>query len=310
MNNSRKIVFFGSPIQSAIILQSLIDKGHEIVGVITQKDKRRSRGNTLFPTPVKSLAIELGLDVYEPETKQDIENIVKELVDTKGAQVGIVVAFGKILTPQVLNAFRFGCINVHYSLLPRWRGAAPVERAILEGDTKTGISIMSMDEGLDTGPVYKMQEILLEQNTTSKDLYENMADIAKESLNEVLDDLENIKAIKQIGDGSYAKKLENSDFVINAQTPLKHVSEIVRAGTLIKGAFVDSSIGKFRILEVGDLNIEASDVQGLVITRAGKLQSCEGALEILKVQSENKPAMAFNVWVNGIDKSKFDIEVF
>lgn len=309
MSKSRKIVFFGSPIPSCEILQSIFDAGHEIVGVITGKDKRRSRGNTLYPTPVKTLAIDLKLDVYEPGTKTEIEQIAKELVSSKGAEVGIVVAYGKILTTEVLNAFQFGCINVHYSLLPRWRGAAPVERAILEGDAKTGISIMKMDEGLDTGDVYKMEEIEIKSNTTSKDLYDEMAVIAGPALNQVLETLENIDAESQIGEETYAKKLDASDFAITSSSTLKQVSEKVRAGSLIKGAFVDSSIGKFRILEIGNIIKEAHSLEGLELTRNGELRSKDGSLEIIKIQSENKTAMSFTDWANGIDKANFSIKI-
>lgn len=309
MNNSRKIVFFGSPIQSSIILNSLVENGHEIVGVITQQDKRRSRGNTLYPTAVKSVALDLGIEVFEPVKKSDIENVVKELVETKGAQVGVVVAYGKILTPEVLNAFKYGCFNVHYSLLPRWRGAAPVERAILEGDTKTGISIMSMDEGLDTGPVYKMEEIQITSTTTSLDLYEQMAQQAKIAINDVLNDIGNIESSEQVGDATYAKKLDKNDFEIVPSDNLDTVSRKVRAGTLIKGALVNTSVGKLRIHEVAQVSQGSHDNDNLLINKQGEILSKDGSLQILTIQSENKPAMDFSSWVNGIDKTKFDIEV-
>lgn len=309
MSNSRKIVFFGSPTPSCEILQSLFDAGHEIVGVITGADKRRSRGNTLFPTPVKKLALELNIDVYEVVNKSEIEETVRQLIDVKGAQVGIVVAFGKILSAKVLNAFEFGCINVHYSLLPRWRGAAPVERAILEGDEKTGISIMKMDEGLDTGDIFASEEIKINSSTTSRDLYEMMAKLASETLNSVLANLENMQAAKQSGEEIYAKKLDSADFIIDSGSTLEEVSRKVRGGSLIKGAFVDSSVGKFRILEIGEISKEDHEIYGLELTRDGQLRSSTGSLEILKIQSENKPAMKYSDWANGIDKTSFSIKI-
>ena len=309
MSNSRKVVFFGSPIPSCRILQSVFDAGHEIVGVITGQDKRRSRGNTLYPTPVKKLAVDLNLEVFEPANKSEIEQVVNDLVLNKGAQVGIVVAYGKILTNTVLESFEFGCINVHYSLLPRWRGAAPVERAILEGDTKTGISIMKMDEGLDTGPVFRMDELAISDSTSSADLYDEMAKLAGPALNEVLENIENAKALPQDGDETYAKKLTSLDFVVDESSSLKEVSQKVRAGSLIKGAFVDSSIGRFRILEVGALKNETHPVQGLELMRDGNLVSADASLEILRIQSENKPALDFADWANGIDKSSFSIKI-
>lgn len=309
MSKSRKVVFFGSPIPSCRILQSLCDAGHEVVGVITGQDKRRSRGNALYPTPVKKLAVELNLEVFEPVNKAEIEQIVDDLVKNKGAQVGIVVAYGKILTNTVLNSFEFGCINVHYSLLPRWRGAAPVERAILEGDSKTGISIMKMDEGLDTGPVFKTEEIAITESTRSADLYEEMAKLAGPALNNVLDNFETAEALPQVGEETYAKKLDSLDFVVDSSSSLKELSRKVRAGSLIKGAFVDSSIGRFRILEVGTLTKDSYSVEGIELMREGNLVSVDGSLEILKIQSENKPALNFADWANGIDKSSFSIKI-
>ena len=309
MFQSRKIVFFGSPNPSVEILKSLNESGHEIVGAITGKDKRRSRGNTLYPTPVKHYCVDNGIEVFEPGNKAEVEEIAKKLVSERNAEVGIVVAYGKILTVDALNAFKYGCINVHYSLLPRWRGAAPVERAILELDEVTGISIMKMDEGLDTGPVYTRDEIKITSRTTSKDLYSEMASVAKYSLNAVLDAIENIDPIEQSGEKSYAEKLDTPDFEINAESTVEEVSAKVRAGSLIKGAFVNSSIGKFRILEVGDISKTSHSVDGLILNRQGELLSKNGTLQIIKVQSENKPALEFSQWVNGIEKSKFDIEI-
>ena len=309
MFKSRKIVFFGSPHPSVEILNSLVENGHEVIGVITGKDKRRSRGNTLYPTPVKKAAQELGIDVFEPNNKIEIEEVVKKLILIKKAEVGIVVAYGKILSVDVLNSFKYGCINIHYSLLPKWRGAAPVERAILEHDEKTGISIMSMDEGLDTGSIYSISEIEINSSTTSEDLYIQMAQKAKLLLNDVLIDIDKIDPYEQKGESTYANKLSKIDFEINASSTLEEISVKVRAGSLLKGAYVNSSIGKFRILQVGSIENNKSDVNELILTRNGMLINGDGSLEILKVQSENKPAMNITDWVNGIDKSSFDIKI-
>ena len=309
MNSSRKIVFFGTPEQSGLILSSLIENGHEIVGVITAKDKRRSRGKTLYPTPVKRIALELGLNVYESELKSEIEEIVDKLVVEKKAEVGVVVAFGQILTKKVLDLFKFGCINVHYSLLPRWRGAAPVERAILSGDEKSGISIMKMDIGLDTGDVYINRDIAIGDSTTSNDLFEKMGTVSKMLLNDVLIELENIAPIPQEGESTYAKKLSKQDFEVNAKDSIAEVSRKVRAGAMLKGAYVNSSVGSFRIIEIGIFEEVLNDVVGLRIDRSGNLYSKDGVLPILKIQSENKAAMDFRQWANGVDKSKFDIEI-
>ncbi len=145
-----RLVFLGTPADAVIPLRTLVRAGHEVALVVTQPDRRRSRGRGADPTPVKVAASELGLPVLTPSRARD----VIEDVRSSGAQLGVVVAFGQLLPPAFLDAVPHGFVNVHFSLLPRWRGAAPVERAILAGDREAGVSLMRIEEGLDTGGVY------------------------------------------------------------------------------------------------------------------------------------------------------------
>lgn len=306
MSISRKIVFFGTPNPSCEILQSLFDNGHEILGVITGQDKRRGRGSKLYPTPVKELALKLGLDVFEPANKSEVETVVEDLV-SKGAEVGVIVAYGKILTRKVLDNFDYGCINVHYSLLPRWRGAAPVERSILAGDDQTGICIMKMAEELDAGPIFKSVSIPIDDITTSKNLFDQMAIEAKLALQDVLINIDNTNPVAQDGEVTYAHKLEKIDFEVHAQDTIQVMSQKVRAASLLKGAFFNSNIGAFRVLEVGSIESEKSSAAQL--DRQGNLTTPTGSLKVKIIQSENKPAMEFSSWANGINKDRFPIKI-
>ena len=145
-----RVVFLGTPADAVPTLRALHESEHEVALVVTQPDRKRGRGGALVPSPVKAAATELGLPVVTPERSREI---VDQVRDT-GAELGVVVAFGQLLPTALLDALPHGFVNVHFSLLPRWRGAAPVERAILAGDAETGVCVMELEAGLDTGPVY------------------------------------------------------------------------------------------------------------------------------------------------------------
>src|ERR687891_586781 len=161
-----RLVFLGSPADALPSLQALHDSGHDIALVVTQPDRRRGRGGGTEPNPVKALATELGLPVVTPnrciEALDDIAG--------SGATLGVVVAFGQLIPPAVLDALPQGYVNVHFSLLPRWRGAAPVERAMMAGDTETGVCLMRLEAGLDTGPVYAEERLTIGAEETAADL--------------------------------------------------------------------------------------------------------------------------------------------
>lgn len=300
-----KIVFFGSPEPARIILAALLESPHEVVAVVTQPDKRRGRGTTKLPTPVKELAQQYSIEVFEPDSKIEVERVVRSV----DADVGIVVAYGRILSASVLTSFRFGCINVHYSLLPRWRGAAPVERAILEGDTHSGISIMSMDEGLDTGPIYDAKEVDITDTTTSADLFNSLNAIAPEMLLNVIGNLDRIKPSLQAGEANYANKLSPNDFYFDTITSMDQIDRKVRAAAQLKGAWTTIEGEVFRLhrasikprleaaLDVGDLD------------RQGLLKCIDGVLKCELVQVPGKPVMDFSSWANGVPVEKFPLRI-
>lgn len=301
-----KVVFFGTPQTACPVLSALVESEHEIVGVITQPDKRRGRGKALLPTPVKLLAQDNSLEVHTPETKEELDAVVSKM----NADVGVVVAYGKIVSKNVLNAFKYGCINVHYSLLPRWRGAAPVERAILSGDEVTGVTIMKMDEGLDTGPIYIQRHIDIVEDTTSQSLFETMNLMGSELLLLVLDSLESAELQDQKGVETYAKKLEKEDFYFSAASSVSDVDRKVRAGSFVKGAYTHVGDEVFRIISTVSVEKKEIDINNVgSISRDGVLTCNDGEIVIDTVQVPGKATMTFKAYANGVDQNKFPLQI-
>ncbi len=186
-----RLVFLGSPADALPSLQALHDGGHDIALVVTQPDRRRGRGGGTEPSPVKRLATELGLPVVTPgrciEVLDDIAG--------SGATLGVVVAFGQLIPPAVLDALPQGYVNVHFSLLPRWRGAAPVERAVMAGDAETGVCLMRLEAGLDTGPVYAVERVAIDPEETAGELRARLVTIGTDLLVSRLEDIPKIDPV-------------------------------------------------------------------------------------------------------------------
>jgi methionyl-tRNA formyltransferase len=209
---SLRIVFAGTPPFSAHILQSLINTHHKLVGVYTQPDRKKGRGQQLTPSPVKILATELGIPIYQAARLKD--PIEHEILKNLKPDVLVVVAYGLILPPAVLAIPIYGCINIHASNLPRWRGAAPIQRSILAGDTETGICIMQMDAGLDTGDVLNRITTPIYATDTSQTLHDRLADIGAAALIQTLEQLEQglLKPEKQDNNlATYANKITKEE---------------------------------------------------------------------------------------------------
>lgn len=189
------LVFAGTPEFALPTLEALYENGHNISLVITQKDRPRGRGKKLKPTPVKKKALELGLEVYQPDSINSQESI--EILKNIAPDCIVVIAFGQILKKEVLNLPKYNCINIHASLLPKYRGAAPINWAIINGETETGITIMKMDEGLDTGPILNMKSIPIEDTDDSISIHDKLSVLGGEMILETLRDLEK-NTIKEI----------------------------------------------------------------------------------------------------------------
>ena len=213
----RRLAFFGTPAVAAVTLRALVDAGFDVALVVTRADKRRSRGGGAEPSPVKETAIDLGLPVT---TK--VDDVIDAAVD-----LGVVVAFGQLVKPHVLDAVPM--VNVHFSLLPRWRGAAPVERAILAGDTETGVCLMQLEEGLDTGPVFACEQIAVDDRVTADELRAQLGEIGSRLL---VDELTRGLGTPtpQEGDPTYAAKIDSAELEIDWTRPAVEIARLVRVG--------------------------------------------------------------------------------
>ena len=207
----RRLAFLGTPAVAAGTLRALVDAGFDVAVVVTRADKRRSRGGSAEPSPVKATAIDLGLPVT---TKVD------DVIDA-GVDLGVVVAFGQLVKPHVLDAVPM--VNVHFSLLPRWRGAAPVERAILAGDTETGVCLMQLEEGLDTGPVFACERLAVDDRVTADELRTQLGEIGSRLL---VDQLTRGLGTPtpQDGEPTYAAKIDSADLEIDWTRPAVEIA--------------------------------------------------------------------------------------
>lgn len=225
-----RLVFAGTPRFAAIALQRLVETGHGIPLVLTQPDRPAGRGLKLVASEVKTLALQHGLAVAQPSTLRD--SAAETLLRTAGADLMVVAAYGLLLPPAVLSIFPRGCLNIHASLLPRWRGAAPIHRALLAGDAETGVCIMRMEEGLDTGPVYRRASVPIRPDDTTGTLHDRLASLGADLLLETLADLRqgDPQPVPQPADGiTYARKIRREDAVVDFAAGADVVQRQIRA---------------------------------------------------------------------------------
>ena len=230
MSESLKIIFAGTPDFAARHLDALLSSGHQIVGVFTQPDRPAGRGNKLTASPVKQLAEQHAIPVFQPKSLRPSEN--QQLVAQLDADVMVVVAYGLILPEAVLNMPRLGCINVHGSLLPRWRGAAPIQRALWAGDADTGVTIMQMDVGLDTGNMLHKLSCPIEASDTSATLYDKLASLGPAGMLTTLEQLADNSAIPEVQDESlvsYAEKLSKEEARLDWTLSAAQLERCIRA---------------------------------------------------------------------------------
>ncbi|MGO9582781.1 MAG: methionyl-tRNA formyltransferase [Acidimicrobiales bacterium] len=311
-----RLAFLGSPEVAVVSLRALHDAGHDVALVVTAPDRRRGRGSALVPTPVKRCALELGI----PES-----SLVADVVEAK-VEIGVVVAFGTLIRPEVLQ--RVPMVNLHFSLLPRWRGAAPVERAILAGDDRTGVCLMALEETLDTGPVYARVEVPILPGQTASELRVTLASIGADLLVQRLaGGVATLGTpVPQVGEAVYARKIERSELELEWARPAVELDRVVRVGrawTTFRGKrFI---VERVRVVDDEPLG-EGPQAGGDPATRAaaggepatravaggrkprrpapGTLLGDEvvcgvGRLELLYVRPEGRSVQAFDEWQRG-----------
>ena len=309
-DKSLKIIFAGTPEFSVAPLKALIDSDHEVVAVYTQPDRPAGRGRKLNPSPVKTCAIEHDIAVFQPEKLKSTED-QQPLIDLK-ADLMVVVAYGIILPEVILNAPRLGCINSHASFLPRWRGAAPIQRAILAGDTESGITIMQMDVGLDTGDMLLKIKCDIEAGDTGSSLHDRLAIMGAEALMQALPGLVNgtLKGEKQDENlTNYANKLQKSEALIDWNKSAKELQRQVNAFNAWPVAQTPIEVkGKTQMLRIW--RAQAIDGSG---EQAGKVINCnkqgidvvtgDGLLRLSEIQMPGKKPMDVKAFVNANDIS-------
>ncbi|MGD9786468.1 MAG: methionyl-tRNA formyltransferase [Sulfuricellaceae bacterium] len=223
-----KLIFAGTPEFAAVALAALIEAGHDIALVLTQPDRPAGRGMKLMPSPVKQLALQHGLLVSQPLTLKDAATQAE--LAAVGAEAMIVAAYGLILPQAVLDAFPRGCLNIHASLLPRWRGAAPIQRAILAGDETTGITIMQMDQGLDTGAMLLAQAVDISAEDTAQTLHDKLASLGGRLIVRALGEIDRLRPVAQNdAAANYAPKLVKQEAVIDWRKSAAEIGRAVRA---------------------------------------------------------------------------------
>lgn len=301
-----RLVFAGTPDFAASSLQALIDAGHELAAVYTQPDRPAGRGRKAQSSPVKTLALAHGIPVEQPENLKEPDAQAR-LAGYK-ADAMIVAAYGLLLPPRVLALPRLGCLNVHASLLPRWRGAAPIQRAIAAGDTETGITIMQMDEGLDTGAMLLTRAVPINDKDTGGSLHDRLAQVGGEALVDALLGLQQDELVPQAQDDTqavYAHKLNKAEAAIDWTRSALALERQIRAFNPWPVAYTDDGDNRIRVLEaaVVDLPSGAADAPpGCVVSRDrnGIVVRCgEGALSLIKLQLPGGRAQSVTDIVNG-----------
>lgn len=278
-----RLIFAGTPEFAAIALRAIIAAGHQVALVLTQPDRASGRGLALRASPVKQLAEATGLDVFQPTTLRDAA--AEERIRAADAAVMVVAAYGLILPAAVLAVPRFGCINIHASLLPRWRGAAPIQRAILAGDSETGICIMQMDAGLDSGPLLLSAAQPIRGDDTAASLHDRLADQGAELIVEVLGRLPlGAQAQKEAGI-TYAAKVTKAEAALNWRLSAAQLERQVRAFNPFPGATCKVEGSVLKVWSAEAVGGEGSPGTILEAERSGIVVACgEGALRIAELQ--------------------------
>ena len=315
-----KIVFMGTPDFAKESLEAVYNAGYEILTVVTNPDRPQGRGMKLRPSPVKEFALEKGLNVMQPEKVRKNEEFINEIKNLN-PDVICVVAYGKILPKEILEIPRLGCINVHGSLLPKYRGAAPIQWAVLNGDKETGITTMYMDEGMDTGDMILKEKVEIGENETTGELWDRLSKVGGELL---------VRTLKEIGDGTAPRIKQGEDFTLAPMLDKKmakidwenktarEIKNLVRGLNPIMGAytFLNGKKIKFWKVDVTDSNeiMFGNDSplrNGTVLVSDQRdglfIKAKEGVIKVLEIQGENAKKMSISDFLRGNKIEEFDV---
>lgn len=298
-----RIIFAGTPDFAARHLQALLNSEHQVVAVYSQPDRPAGRGQQLQASPVKQLALQHDIPVYQPKSLKKAK--AQAELAALNADLMVVVAYGLILPAVVLNTPTLGCINVHGSLLPRWRGAAPIQRALWAGDAQTGVTIMQMDEGLDTGAMLSTATLAIEATDTSASLYEKLAEIGPKALLDALKDLPALqqKAVTQDdSQANYAEKLSKEEAQLDFTKPAVALEREIRAFNPWPVSYLQLGNQQLKIWQARVEPLTQTATPGTVLKVDKKgivIATGEGALVLEQLQPPGKKAMAVADFING-----------
>ena len=304
-----RILFMGTPDIAAESLAALLDAGHEVCGVFTRRDKPVGRKQILTAPPVKQLAIEHGLSVYQPRTLRDgsSDELIKELVP----DIIVVVAYGCIIPPQLLHVAKYGCINLHVSLLPKYRGSAPIQWAVLNGDEGTGVTIMQLDEGLDTGDILMVEPVTIDPEETSGELFDRVSAVGAGTLVTALEKIEAGELTPRKQDNAAAtmappltKDMAQFDFTQDAA----HIHNWVRGMNPWPCAwFVTSGGKKVKVMECRAVASQGEAPGTVLATKPLTVACADGGIQLLQVVPEGKKPMDGTSFAAGLRLKTGDV---
>lgn len=296
-----RVIFMGTPEFSVPVLDALVAAGHEIAAVYCQPPRPAGRGKKERPTPVHARALELGFEVRHPVSLKGADE--QAALAALQADVAVVVAYGLLLPQAVLDAPERGCLNIHASLLPRWRGAAPIHRAIMAGDAETGVCIMQMEAGLDTGPVLLRRETVIGVEETTASLHDRLSDIGAAAIVDALAELDDLQPEVQPEEGvTYAHKIDKSEAKVDWAAPAVEVDRKIRGLSPFPGAWCEIEGQRVKLL--ASRLVEGGGAVGEVLDDALTVACGEGAVQLLRLQRAGKGAQDADVFLRGFPVAK------
>jgi len=294
-----RLVFMGTPDFAVPTLVEIVSRGHQVAAVYTRAPKPAGRGMGLQPTPVERQARRFGLPVLTPATFKTADAVAT--LRSHGADAAVVVAYGLILPKQALDAVPLGCFNLHASLLPRWRGAAPINRAIMAGDAESGVMVMRMEEGLDTGPVAMAERVAIGPDMTAGELHDRLATLGADLMVRALTALElgQLRLTPQPDAGvTYAAKIDKAETRIDWSRPWRAVHNHIRGLSQFPGAWCELAGARVRVLRT--TRADGSGAPGAALDDRLAIACGDGAVRILQLQRAGKQAMAADEFLRGI----------
>lgn len=315
-----RILFMGTPDFARDSLETVYNEGYEIIGVVTNPDRPKGRGMKMIPSPVKEYAIEKGFEIYQPEKVKNNTEFIEKIKDLK-PDVICVVAYGKILPKEILDIPKQGCINVHGSLLPKYRGAAPIQWAVLNGDKKTGITTMYMNEGMDTGDMILKEEVTIGENETTGELWDRLSKIGGTLL---------VDTLKRIEEGTAPREKQGEDFTLAPMLDkemakidwesktAEQIKNLVRGLNPIMGAYTFLNGKKIKFWKVdlakeGEVMAEGIETfrNGTVVVsdaRSGLfIKAKDGIIKVIEIQGENAKRMPIQDFLRGNNIEEFEV---